>query len=103
MEIKKALEIVLELARQNIADQLDHPNHHAEQDSACDTVEGYFSTELATPMEYRTFELCDDANENFVVSRITRAQHEVTPELWALDIGDYLNGEQSGMCFIRSK
>ncbi|MEO2141041.1 MAG: hypothetical protein ABGX63_02550 [bacterium] len=54
-------------------------------------------------MEYRTFELCDDVSENFIVGRITRAKHEVKPELWNLEVGDFLNGEMPGFCFLRSK
>jgi len=39
MDIKEALQIVLDLARQNIADQLDEPSHYAKQTEACDVVE----------------------------------------------------------------
>ena len=38
MELERAYEIVLELARQNIADQLDHPSFYGEQNTACDLV-----------------------------------------------------------------
>lgn len=34
MGIAGALEIVLELAQQNVADQLDNPEHHREQEVA---------------------------------------------------------------------
>ena len=38
MELARAYEIVLELALQNIADQLDHPSFYAEQSEAVDLV-----------------------------------------------------------------
>ena len=56
MTLHRAFEIVLELAQQNIADQLDHPAHaapgssdrlrmiYAEQDKACDMVSQYLGT-----------------------------------------------------------
>lgn len=42
MQVSRALEIVLELAWQNIADQLDHPHEHQEQEEACALVEVVF-------------------------------------------------------------
>lgn len=39
MDMAKALEIVIELARQNVADQLDHPKHYKEQEEAINMVE----------------------------------------------------------------
>lgn len=44
MDLERAMEIVLELARQNIADQLDDPKNHAEQEQACETVEYWFNS-----------------------------------------------------------
>lgn len=46
MKLGQALEIVLELARQNIADQLDHPDQYQEQELACDTVEDWATNNL---------------------------------------------------------
>lgn len=47
MDIADALQTTIELARQNIADQLDHPDEHKEQAAAVDMVEklaaDYFS------------------------------------------------------------
>lgn len=51
-------------------------------------------------MEYKTFYLCDDASENFFTGRITRAKHEVKPELWGLKPGDYLPSGQPGLGFM---
>lgn len=39
MDIADALQTTIELARQNIADQLDHPDEHKEQSEAVDMVE----------------------------------------------------------------
>jgi hypothetical protein len=39
MDIADALQTTIELARQNIADQLDHPDKHKEQTEAVDMVE----------------------------------------------------------------
>lgn len=44
LTLERAMEIVLELARQNIADQLDEPSNHEEQEKACDTVEYWFNS-----------------------------------------------------------
>lgn len=41
MTRREALEIVLELARQNIADQIDNPAWFAQQEIACDIVENF--------------------------------------------------------------
>ena len=41
MKLDKAMEIVLELARQNVADELDHPDHYSEQELAITTVEDW--------------------------------------------------------------
>ncbi len=38
MKMGRAMNIVLELAQQNVADQLDDPAHYAEQNLAIDTV-----------------------------------------------------------------
>lgn len=38
MKFGKALEIVIELAQQNIADQLDNPDQYKEKQIAVDTV-----------------------------------------------------------------
>jgi len=38
MDIKDALQVVLELAQQNVADQLDHPDFNKEQQLAIDVV-----------------------------------------------------------------
>lgn len=53
-------------------------------------------------MEYRTFHLCDDASIDFYVGRIIRAEHEVKPELWDLEIGAYLDGDLPGTCYQRA-
>lgn len=39
MDIADALQTTIELARQNIADQLDHPDEHKKQSEAVDMVE----------------------------------------------------------------
>ena len=39
MDLANALQIVLDLARQNIIDELDMPEEHARQTKACDVVE----------------------------------------------------------------
>lgn len=39
MDIAEALQIVLDLARQNIIDEKDLPEEHARQTAACDMVE----------------------------------------------------------------
>lgn len=38
MKFGQALETVLELAQQNIADQLDHPDHYKQQQLAINVV-----------------------------------------------------------------
>lgn len=38
MDIADAFQIVLDLARQNIIDEIDNPDEHAKQVEACDTV-----------------------------------------------------------------
>ena len=40
--------------------------------------------------EYRTFLLCDDESPDYFVTRITRAQDEVKPELWRLGSAEHL-------------
>lgn len=46
MKLGKAFDIVLELAQQNIADQLDHPDHYAEQQLAVDIVTDWATNNL---------------------------------------------------------
>lgn len=46
MKMGEAIQIVLDLARQNIADQLDHPDQHAHQELAIDTVEDWATNNL---------------------------------------------------------
>jgi hypothetical protein len=46
MDLHKAFEIVLSLARQNIIDQIDMPSEHTEQREACDIVEDYVVNHL---------------------------------------------------------
>ena len=41
----------------------------------------------------RTFLLTDDNHPNYFVGRITRKQSEIKPELWELEIGDYLQSK----------
>lgn len=52
--------------------------------------------------ETRTFEIIDDARENFIVGRFTRSQNEVKPEVWNLNIGQYLN-IGGGRAYLRSR
>lgn len=52
-------------------------------------------------METRTFLICDDEHEDFIVGRITRTQDEVIPELWDLPIGDFYQCEQPNRSFTR--
>ena len=42
MTIEQAMEIVLELAQQNIVDQRDMPDEHARQHEAWDTVHDFY-------------------------------------------------------------
>ena len=46
MKLGPALEIVLKLAKQNVADQLDHPKHHTKQESAINIVEDWATNNL---------------------------------------------------------
>lgn len=46
MKLGQALEIVIELAKQNVADQLDHPDHYKEQELAIATVEDWATNNL---------------------------------------------------------
>jgi hypothetical protein len=39
MDIANAFQIVIDLATQNMADQLDHPNHHKQQEEAINMIE----------------------------------------------------------------
>ena len=39
MDIATAFQIVLDRALQNMADQLDHPNHHKQQEEAINMIE----------------------------------------------------------------
>ena len=52
-------------------------------------------------MEKRTFLICDDNSENFFVSRFTRTEDQVKPELWALEIGNFLPGSEPNMSVTR--
>lgn len=52
MDIADAMQIVIELARQNVADQLDNPEHHAEQEAAIDMVEDFAVNQGRQPMKY---------------------------------------------------
>jgi hypothetical protein len=36
----------------------------------------------------KTYLLCDDNNPDLYVGRITRTRAEVTPEIWALKVGE---------------
>ena len=40
--------------------------------------------------ERRTFLLCDDRHPDYFVARMTRAEDEVKPEIWAIPLGGYL-------------
>ena len=39
MDIADAFQIVIDLAKQNVADQLDHPDHHKQQEEAINMIE----------------------------------------------------------------
>ena len=41
--------------------------------------------------EMRTFDIIDDNSESLFIGTFSRTQEQVKPELWALQIGDYLN------------
>jgi len=52
-------------------------------------------------MEKRIFLLCDDKSEQLFVGRIVRTANQVTPELWELNVGDYLHGAAPSLGFLR--
>jgi len=39
VDIADAFQIVIDLAKQNVADQLDHPDHHKQQEEAINIIE----------------------------------------------------------------
>jgi len=47
MRLEQAMEIVLDLARQNIVDQSDMPKEHARQHEAWDTVHDFYLNQIA--------------------------------------------------------
>jgi hypothetical protein len=46
MKLSMALERVIELAQQNVADELNDPDHHAEQQLAIDVVQDWATNNL---------------------------------------------------------
>jgi len=47
MTIREALQIVLELATQNLCDDIDHPKEHSRQNAAIVVVEALMETHYA--------------------------------------------------------
>jgi hypothetical protein len=45
--LEVAFQIVIDLAKQNVADQLDHPNHHKQQEEAINMIEDLDATAKA--------------------------------------------------------
>jgi hypothetical protein len=45
--LEVAFQIVIDLAQQNVADQLDHPNHHKQQEEAINMIEDLNATAKA--------------------------------------------------------
>jgi hypothetical protein len=46
MDIAEAFQIVLDLARQNVIDEIDNPDEYAKQVKACDAVEDFVVNNL---------------------------------------------------------
>jgi hypothetical protein len=87
MDIAAALQIVIDLARQNVADQLEHPDHFREQQDAINMVEDMAVNQFGddeTPQdvfEPDAVEAFDRLHEPETDGWFVRGHHQLVAEL----------------------